>query len=72
MAEFTRRSGRIRALKYRAYSLFQASHATRQDREDPSDQLRGLIQQSPKMGAIHDEQAEIGRASCRERVSLNV
>jgi hypothetical protein len=33
-------SGRIRALKYRTYRLFQASHATRQDREDPSHQLR--------------------------------
>src|ERR1700687_4571345 len=54
------RLGRIRTLEYRAYRLFQASHATRQDREDPPDQLRGLIQESPKMGAIHDEQAEIG------------
>ena len=46
--------------RLRAYGLFQASHPTRQDREDPPDQLRGLIQQSPKMGAIHDKQAEIG------------
>jgi hypothetical protein len=53
-------SGRIRALEHRAYRLFEASHATRQDREDPPDQLRGLIKESPKMGAIHDEQAEIG------------
>ena len=64
--------GRIQALKDRAYSLFQASHATRQDREDPPDQLRGLIQQPPKMGAIHDEQERAQRrmAALRPRLSV--
>jgi hypothetical protein len=59
-------------LEYRAYSLFQASHATRQDREDPPDQLRGLIQQSPKVGAIHDEQPEIGCRHDRRRSGLTI
>jgi hypothetical protein len=65
-------SGRIRALKYRTYRLFQASHATRQDREDPPDQLGGLIQQSPKMGTIHDEQTEIGCRHDRRRSGLPI
>jgi hypothetical protein len=54
-------SGRILAMEYRVYSLLEASHATRQDRENPPNQLRGLIQQAPEMGAIYDEQPEIGR-----------
>lgn len=54
-------SGRIGAMEYRVYRLFQAAYAARQDRENPPDQLRGLIQQSPEMVTIHDEQSEIGR-----------
>ena len=41
--------------------LFEVSHATRQDRENPPGEVRSLVQQPAEVGAIDDEQPEIGR-----------
>jgi hypothetical protein len=65
-------SGRIGAMEYRVYSLLEALHATWQDRENPPDQVRGLIQQSLEMGAIYDEQPEIGRRHDRRGSGLPI
>jgi len=41
--------------------LLEAPDATGQDREHPPDQVWGLIQQSPEVGAIYDQQPKIRR-----------
>ena len=54
-------SGRIRAMEYRVDRLLETSHATRQDREHPPDQVWGLIQQAPEVGAIDGQQPKVRR-----------
>ena len=54
------------------YGLLETSHATGQNREHAPDQVRGLVQQSPEVGAIYDEQPEIGRRYDRRGLSLPI
>jgi len=52
--------------------LLEMTHATRQDREDSPDEIGSLVQQPPKVGAIHDEQPEVRRRDDRGRSGVPV
>src|SRR5262249_46689465 len=64
--------GGIRPLEDRLDRLLQAAHATRQHREDPLDQLRGLVQEPPEVRAIDDEEPEIRQRHDRRRSGLAI
>src|SRR5262245_1981169 len=67
-----RSSGRVQTIAERVEGLLEPPHAPRQDREHPPEQVRGRLQQSPEMGPIDDEQAQIGRRHDGRRPRLAV
>src|SRR5262245_32164403 len=59
-------SGRTRSVQDRVLRLLETSHTTREDHEDPPDQLRCFLEQPPELNAVNDEQPDVGRRdNCR-------